>query len=214
MFDLITQAVAQAAIGLTPISIDTPISLPPTPTVEVTNLISTVIQGIGVMLLTAVAAWVRSHLNDVAAQKTVLTAAENAVAYAENRLGVKGDQPYTVPVASAIGRMALGYMNAHVAQAAKQMGLDDAGLSRIIIAKMPDVKDGGIDQGTYNNIVASASGKAPAPTDYSQLLAVLGPAIKQAALEAYTEHYATAKPGDKPVIVPDPVVKTSQEGVG
>lgn len=180
--------------------------MPATPTVEITNLVSTIVQGLGVMLLTVVAAWVRSHLNDVAAQKTVLTASENAVAYAENRLGVKGDQPYSVPVASAVGRMALGYMNAHVSEAAKHLGLDDAGLSRIIIAKMPDIKDGGIDEGTLNQISASASGKAPAPADYSQLLAVLGPVFAQAAEKAIADHYA-AKPQpalpltDKPAAV-------------
>lgn len=169
--DVISQAAAQpiGAIGV----------VPQTPTVEITNLVSTAVQALGVMLLTAVAAWLRNHLNDVAAQKTVLTAAENAVAYAENRIGVKGDQPYTVPVASTIGRLALGYMNTHVGEAAKHLGLDDQSLSRIIIAKMPDIKDGGIDEGTFNGIVASASGKPPAPVDYSQLLTVFGPMISQ-----------------------------------
>ena len=111
---------------------------PTAPRVDISNIVNEIIQGLGVMILSAVALWVRSHLNDAAAQKTVLTAAENAVAYAENRLGVKGDEPYTVPVASAIGRVALGYMNAHVADAAKRMGLDEEGLSRIIVAKISE----------------------------------------------------------------------------
>lgn len=187
--DVVSQALAQpiGAIGIQP----------ETPTVEITNLVSTAVQALGVMLLTAVAAWLRSHLNDQAAQKTVLTAAENAVAYAENRLGVKGDQPYTVPVASAIGRMALGYMNTHVAEASKHLGLDDQSLSRIIISKMPDVKDGGIDEGTFNGIVASASGKPPAPVDYSQLLQVFGPMVEQqieAALTARAKGVPAAAP--------------------
>lgn len=197
--DVVTQAVAQPVIAVSP---------PLTPTVEITNLVSTAVQAVGVMLLTAVAAWLRNHLNNKQAQQTVLTAAENAVAYAENRMGVKGDEPYTVPVASSIGRLALGYMNTHVGTYVKQLGLDDASLSRIIIAKMPDIKGDGIDEGTFNGIVASASGKPPAPVDYSQLLKVFGPMISSQidlALAARTAA-APAKPAtilDKPAPVPE-----------
>lgn len=194
MFGFIVEALAQ------PLGVVSNVSTV-TPTVEITNLVVVIIQGIGVMVLSAAAVWVKGHMTDVAAQKTVLTAAENAVAYAENRLGVKGDQPYTVPVANSIGRIALSYMNAHVADSAKRLGLDDASLSRLIVAKMPDVKDGGIDEGTFNNIVASASGKAPTPVDYSQLIMVLSPAIKQ----AIAEHFAH-KPTDPPAAVPKPEV--------
>lgn len=194
MFDLVSQALAQplGAIGVAT-----------TPTVEITNLVTTFIQAVGVALLTAIAAWTRKHLNNKQAQDTILRAAENAVAYAENRLGVKGDQPYSVPVASAIGRMALGYMNTHVAGYAKQLGLDDAGISRIIISKMPDVKDGGIDEGTFNGIAASASGKAPAPVDYGQLLQVFGPMIQQMV----AEHAAKAA---VPIVKSIPVPEASK----
>ena len=193
MFDFVAQAFAQpiGAIGVST-----------TPTADITTLVSTIVQAIGVMLLTVVAAWVRNHLNDAAAQKTVLTAAENAVAYAENRLGVKGDQPYTVPVASAVGRMAIAYMNAHVADAVKYMGLDDQSLSRIIISKMPDVKDGGIDEGTFNGIVSSASGKPSAPADYGQLLSVFGPMIQQQVETALAAHYNT-KPSASATPIPN-----------
>lgn len=194
MFGFIVEALAQpiGAIGI----------VPATPTVEITNLITTIIQGIGVMVLSAAALWVKSHLTDTSAQKTVLTAAENAVAYAENRLGVKGDQPYSVPVANSIGRLALSYMNTHVADSAKRLGLDDASLSRIIVAKMPDIKDGGIDEGTFNNIVASASGKPPAPVDYGQLLTVFGPMIKQMIID----HEQTANKSVKPEVAPAKVL--------
>jgi hypothetical protein len=202
MFDFVAQAFAQplGAIGVDPAS---------TPTVEITNIVGTLVQAVGVMLLTAVAAWTRSHLNDAAAQKTVLTAAENAVAYAENRLGVKGDQPYTVPVASAVGRMAIAYMNAHVADAVKYMGLDDASLSRIIISKMPDVKDGGIDEGTFNGIVSSASGKPSAPADYGQLLSVFGPMIQQQVETALAAHYGAKPTTAAPVVKATPAPETT-----
>jgi hypothetical protein len=174
----------------------TDISTIPATAVDISNIISTATQGLAVALLTVVAAWARSHLNDKQAQQTVITAAENAVSYAENRLGVKADHPYTVPVASAVGKMALSYMNAHVGGAVKQLGLDDAGVSRLIVAKMPDIAGGGIDEGTFSGIVASASGKAPAPADYSKLLEVLAPVMEQAAAKVLADHYAAtaAKP--------------------
>jgi hypothetical protein len=187
---------------------------PETSTVDISNIINQALLSAGLFILSTIALWTRNHLNNKQAQQTVLTAAENAVAYAENRLGVKGSEPYTVPVASAIGRLALGYMNAHVGDAVKQMGLDQAGISRIIVAKMPDIKDGGIDQGTFNSIAASASGKAPPPADYSALLQVLGPAIEQAASKAISDHYA-AKPTTvaKPIVVDEPA-GAGKSGVG
>jgi hypothetical protein len=171
------------------------------PTADIGNIVSTVINGVGVAVLTIVAAWTRAHLNNKQAQDTVLTAAENAVAYAENRLGVKSGQPYSVPVASAVGRMALGYVNAHVGDAAKQLGLDDAGISRIVVAKMPGIAAGGIDESTFNGIVASASGAAPAPADYSQLVAVLTPMLEQVAAKAIADHYVA---GGKPTAAAPP----------
>lgn len=172
--------------------------------VDISNIVTAAIQGAGVAVLTVIAAWTRSHLNNKQAQQTVITAAENAVAYAENRLGVRGDHPYTVPVASAVGKMALSYVNAHVGDAVKQLGLDDASVSRLIVAKMPDIAGGGIDEGTFKGIVASASGQPPGPADYGALLAVLGPAIEQAAAKALADHYAAVAANAAEAVKPSP----------
>jgi hypothetical protein len=55
-----------------------------------------------------------------------------------------------------------------------------------------------MDDATINGIVASATGKAPAATDFGALAGVLGPMLEQAVEAAVAKHYpgkpATAPP--------------------
>jgi hypothetical protein len=162
--------------------------------VDIAPLISSIVQGLAVLLMAAIAAWVRSHLNDKAAQDTVLRAVENGISFAENHFGATSGKAYTIPMAQGIGATALRYVTTLVPGAVKQMGLDDNALAKIVVAKMPGIERTPLDPSTVDAITAAAQGKAPIGTAPSldDISKVLLPLIQQAVEGAVAAHYGKA----------------------
>lgn len=158
--------------------------------VDIGPLLAAIFQGAGVIVLGAVAAWVRSHLKDQAAQKTVLTAVENAVSYAENHYGIKPGQVYTIPIAKGVGATALQYVMDLVPDAVKRMGLDYPALAKIVVAKMPAIDRTPLDPSTVDDIVNAASGKTTASNpSVDDLVKVLEPMVQQLVNTAIMASY-------------------------
>jgi hypothetical protein len=175
--------------------------------VDIAPLIQAGAHWAAVIVLTIVAAWARSHLQDQAARDMVLKAVANGINYAENHFGATSGKPYTIPMATGIGAMALRYTTELVPDAVKRMGLDDKSLAKIVVAKMPGIDRTPLDPSTVDQITAAtAPGVVTAAPSVTELLKVLVPALLPQLEDVVNK--AVAQYG-KPNPQPDPKVPTA-----
>jgi hypothetical protein len=175
-------------------------------------LIQAAMQAVFLAVLSILAYWLQGHVKDENTRNAILSAAENGVNHAINRIDAASkDGSMSVPVASGVTAMAAKYVLDMVPGAVKSMGMDEKNIVNLVISKLPANVTGNITDANIDFIASRISGKpgtAPPATDLSQLTAALTPIIQQAASDAITAHYAgaaakpvAAAPGTKPTPV-------------
>lgn len=164
---------------------------------DISNIVSMIAQIAIPILGTVIYAFVQGHLKDQAAKDTVLRAIENGVSFGLNKVdGALAGKPLTVNLGSAVATQAVKYVMNLVPNAAKRLGLDEAALAKIAVAKLPGV-EGHISDEAVNGIAAAATGRAMASANVNDLVDSLIPALLPAIEKVLAARAATPAPHDQ-----------------
>lgn len=148
-------------------------------TYDFTSIVTALAQLAIPMIGTVIYGLLQSHLKDQAAKDTVLKAIENGVSFGLNKVdGALAGRPLTVQLGSSVATQAVKYAMALVPDAAKRLGLNEASLAKIAVARLPGV-EGHISDEAINGIAAAATGRAVASTSTTDIINALLPEIEK-----------------------------------
>jgi hypothetical protein len=150
----------------------------PSGSLDLTNLV----QSAGSVIVSAVSVvayfFLNKYVKDANARTVLLGAIENGVKWGVAKTaGALPGHALSVNVGSQAAAAALQHVIDSVPDALARHGNDFAGIVRIALGKLPI--DGQIDDATVNQIVANATGNAPATADIGKQLLEAAPAFAE-----------------------------------
>lgn len=168
-----------------------------TTAIDVAPLVSAIAQLAIPAIGTVIYALLQSHLKDQAAKDTVLKAIKNGVSFGLNKVdGALAGKPLNVQLGSSVATQAVKYAMALVPDAAKRLGLNEASLAKIAVAKLPGV-EGHISDEAINGIAAAATGRAVASASTTDIVNALIPAILPEIEKVIAARATTPAPHDQ-----------------
>lgn len=163
--------------------------------VDLAPLLQTLIQLIAGVVVSVGVYFIQGHIKDDNARRTVLTAVENGVSFGMNKVnGALAGHPLNVPLGSSVAAQAVKYALSQVPDALDRLGIDEAKLAKMAIAKLPAV-EGHISDDQISEIAAVAQGQAPAArTNPADLALALEPLLARLIEVQLAKRAAAAPP--------------------
>lgn len=151
--------------------------------VDFAPLVSSLAQLLFVVVATAIAAYAQKHVKNADARTKILAAIDNGVAFGMNRVGgALAGKTLDVNLGSSVAAQAVRYAMATVPDAVAHLGLDEAHLAKIAVAKLPAV-DGEISDDAIHSIVTAAGGHAPPMPTLQDALDIIRKSVADGSLK-------------------------------